>query len=116
MPGTPSLIVVRHCASSGQHPEAPLTAAGRAQARELAERLSSLPVDHIVSSPYVRAISTIEPFAERTGLGIRIDDRLAERQLSPEPIDHWREVVRLSFEDPEYCIPGGESGRATLER
>src|SRR5690606_115095 len=40
----------------------------------------------------------------------------AERQLSPEPIDHWREVVRLSFEDPEYCIPGGESGRATLER
>jgi 2,3-bisphosphoglycerate-dependent phosphoglycerate mutase len=111
-----AVILIRHCESSGQHPEAPLTAAGRAQAVELAERLAELPIDRLVSSPYARAIGTVEPFARRANLPIEIDARLAERRLSPEPIAHWRDVVRLSFEEPDYGIPGGESGGETLAR
>jgi 2,3-bisphosphoglycerate-dependent phosphoglycerate mutase len=116
LPLTPSLILVRHCATSGQHPEAPLTEAGQAQAVALASRLAALPIDHVVSSPYVRATGTIEPFARSASLEIHVDERLAERRLSPEPIEHWRDVVKLSFEDPDFTVPGGESGRATLER
>lgn len=111
-----AVILIRHCESSGQHPEAPLTETGRAQARELAERLAVLPIDRIVSSPYARAVATIEPFAKRAKLPIELDARLAERRLSPEPIDHWRDVVRRSFDDPDFGIPGGESGRETLLR
>lgn len=111
-----AVILIRHCESSGQHPEAPLTDTGCAQALELAERLAELPIDRLVSSPYARAVATVEPFAQRANLPIELDPRLAERRLSPEPIDHWRDVVRRSFDDPDYGIPGGESGRETLLR
>lgn len=47
---------------------------------------------------------------------MHIDRRLAERRLSLEPIDHWRDVVRRSFDDLDYRIPGGESGREALVR
>lgn len=110
------IVLVRHCETSGQAPEAPLTETGQAQAVELAERLSSLAIDHIVSSPYARARATIQPYASRTGLPVQLDHRLAERRLSPEPIDHWRDVVRSSFTDPDARVPGGESGRETLAR
>jgi 2,3-bisphosphoglycerate-dependent phosphoglycerate mutase len=112
----PDVALVRHCESSGQAPEAPLTAAGQAQALMLAQRLAALGVDYIVSSPYARARATIQPFASQAGLSVDVDDRLAERRLAAQPIDGWREVVRRSFEDLDACLPGGESGRETLAR
>jgi 2,3-bisphosphoglycerate-dependent phosphoglycerate mutase len=110
------ILLVRHCESSGQAPEAALTENGEAQAGELAQRLSSLGIDHIVSSPYARARATIQPFATQAGLRVHLDDRLEERRLSPEPIDDWREFVRSSFEDLDSRAAGGESGRETLAR
>jgi 2,3-bisphosphoglycerate-dependent phosphoglycerate mutase len=110
------LVLVRHCASSGQHPEAELSDSGRAQAESLAERLAALPIDYALSSPYRRARATLEPFAARAGLALHVDERWAERRLSPAPIDGWRDVVARSFVEPDYSVPGGESGRAVLER
>jgi len=110
------LVLVRHCESTGQAPEAPLSEAGTAQARALAERLARLPIDCAVSSPYRRACATLEPFALRAGLRLETDERWAERRLSPEPIDGWREVVERSFEEPDFRVPGGESGSEVKER
>lgn len=113
---TQRVLLVRHCETTGQAPGAPLTAAGATQALRLAERLSSFPIDHLVSSPYMRALATIQPFAERAGLYIQMDERLAEHRLSAEPVDHWRDLVRRSFEEPDFAVPGGESARQTLVR
>lgn len=84
----PRMLLIRHCESIGQAPEAPLTEHGRAQALALAAHLAQHPIDYVVSSPYVRACETIAPFAGRAQLAVHIDERLAERRLSPEPIDH----------------------------
>lgn len=110
------LLLVRHCESSGQVPDAPLTARGFEQAETLADFLATHPIDRVVSSPYRRARETIAPFAARTGLSIETHDGLIERRLSPEPIDDWRDVVRRSFSEPAYAVPGGESGREVLAR
>lgn len=110
------LLLVRHCESSGQAPDAPLTARGYEQAETLADFLATHPIDRVVSSPYRRARETIAPFAARAGLIIETHDGLMERRLSPTPIDAWRDVVRRSFSEPEYAIPGGESGREVLAR
>jgi 2,3-bisphosphoglycerate-dependent phosphoglycerate mutase len=110
------VLLVRHCESTGQAPDAPLSERGREQALELAERLAEHPIDHVVSSPYLRARQTIEPFAERAGCAVRVDERFAERRLSPAPIDGWRDAVRASFLDLDHRVPGGESGRETLVR
>lgn len=110
------VLIVRHCESSGQAGEAPLTPKGHAQAEALAERLAAHPIDRLVSSSYRRAQQTIAPFAARSGLSIELEPRLVERRLSPEPIPDWREVVRRSFDELDFAVSGGESGRETLER
>ena len=110
------MLLIRHCQSSGQDPDAALTEIGREQAEALAEFLSDYPIDMIVSSSYMRAQQSIEPFAATVGLPIHLDNRLIERTLSGSPIDNWREVVRDSFEDLELRVPGGESAREVLDR
>ena len=110
------MLLIRHCQSSGQDPDAVLTEIGRKQAEALAEFLSDYPIDMIVSSSYTRAQQSIEPFAANVGLPIHLDHRLIERTLSGSPIDNWREVVRDSFGDLELRIPGGESAREVLDR
>ena len=110
------LLLVRHCQSSGQRPDNPLTPAGFRQAESLVDFLSDKQVDIVVSSAFRRARQTIEPFAASAGLTVRVDPRLNERRLSDAPIANWREVVRASFADLDLRAPGGESGREALER
>ena len=109
-------LLIRHCESSGQAPDAPLTARGSEQAEALSNFLAPRPIARLVSSPYLRARQSIEPLARKLGLEVELDARLRERTLSPGPIDGWREVVKRSFTDPEFSVPGGESGAETLAR
>ena len=102
-----SVLAVRHCESTGQEPEAVLSARGRAQAETLAAKLRDQPI----ASPYLRARQTIAPLAAQRGLHIDTDERLAERRLSPRPIDDWLDHVARSFEDLDARASGGESGR-----
>lgn len=103
------VLLLRHCQSSGQAPDAPLTSNGAQAAVALAGRLRDLGVDAVYSSPFVRARQTLAPFASRQGLSLTIDDRLAERRLSASPLADWLDHIRRSFDDPDYAAPGGES-------
>ena len=116
------LLLVRHCTSSGPRPDAPLSAAGLSEAEALADFLSGRGIDAAVSSAYRRAQQSIEPFAARAGLALRVDPRLNERMLSSGPAGewqstaNWRDVVRDSFDDPDLRAPGGETAREVLRR
>jgi broad specificity phosphatase PhoE len=101
------LIVVRH-AQPAVDPETPqgswpLTDAGRAAARRLAQNLDETP-ETVVCSPERKAVETAEPIATRFDLALTLDERLREadrpwidsdypalaRQwLSGEPLDGW---------------------------
>jgi 2,3-bisphosphoglycerate-dependent phosphoglycerate mutase len=112
-----SLILIRHCESSGQAPDAPLTEAGTRAAVALADRLQALQPDAIYSSPYLRARTTVQPFAERAGMAIVEDERLHERALSEKPLDDWLDHIRRSYEDMDHVAgAGGESLRETQNR
>ena len=110
------LLLVRHCQSSGQAPDAELTELGLEQARTLADFLVGRGVDMIVTSAYRRAQQSIAPFAATTGLAVHTDHRLNERTLSDRPIENWRELIRDSFDDIDLRASGGESAREVLER
>jgi probable phosphomutase (TIGR03848 family) len=100
---------------------------GRAQARELGDRLRRVPLAAIVSSPLERCVETAQAIAagrEREGmpLAVETDDRLLEvdygswtggeiRRLAKEPL--WR-VVQAHPSAAEF--PGGESLRAMSAR
>ena len=106
------LILIRHCESSGQAPDAPLTEAGTRAAHALADRLAALSPDAVYSSPYRRARSTIAPFAERAGFAIVEEARLHERILSAASLHDWLEHIRRSYEDVDHRAgQGGETLR-----
>ena len=110
------LILIRHCQSSGQAPDAELTELGLGQALALRDFLSDMQVDVIVSSAYTRAQQSIAPFAGAMGLTVRTDPRLNERRLSETPPENWRELIRDSFDDLDLRGAGGESAREVLAR
>ena len=97
-----TFIFVRHCQSSGQAPDAALTAQGAADATALVARLAPFGIDALHSSPYLRAIQTIEPFAARRALPINIEFDLRERRLSAEPLGDWLDHIRRSFANFDY--------------
>jgi 8-oxo-dGTP diphosphatase len=53
---------------TGPDRDRPLTEPGRAQAEQLAARLDGYPIDHLLSSGYVRCVETLAPLAARRGL------------------------------------------------
>lgn len=110
------ILLVRHCESSGQAPDAPLTERGRAQAEALAAFLARHPIDRVIASPYRRAVESIEPFARTAGLAIETDENLREHRLADPPIEAWRDAVARCFADEAFRAPGGESGAESLAR
>ena len=66
------LLLIRHCQSAGQEPDAALTEIGQKQAEALARFLSYYPIDVIASSSYTRARQSIEPFAVTVGLPVHL--------------------------------------------
>ncbi|WP_099158296.1 histidine phosphatase family protein [Virgibacillus ndiopensis] len=113
-----NIYVVRHCSAEGQHRDSPLTNEGIRQARLLSNFFTEQNVrfDKIVSSPYLRAIESIKPFAENNNLQIEVNELLKERILSEEPIDDWIEVLEQSFIDLDFTLPGGESANDAIKR
>jgi phosphohistidine phosphatase len=73
------LFLVRHAEAAPGEPDElrPLTAAGRAVARDLGERLATEHPDAVVSSPLLRARETAEQIARAAGLTAEADERLA---------------------------------------
>lgn len=108
--------LIRHCKANGQEPSAELTEEGRQQAEQLADVLYDRPIDRIVTSPYLRAVSTIQPLAERLGLPIYQDDRLCERVLASHELPDWMDHLSKSFDDLDLKLPGGESSREAMNR
>jgi 2,3-bisphosphoglycerate-dependent phosphoglycerate mutase len=94
----------------------PLTDAGRAAAEELAYELGEWQLTAIYSSPYARAIETIEPLARLRHLEIHRLDDLRERRLSLTGDDEWMETLTRSWADPDFALPGAESGRDAQRR
>lgn len=117
-----TLILVRHAQSAPSpalpESEFPLSELGRRQAQTLAPVLRELGVDALASSPYQRAIDTLQPYADTQGLTIAIDDDLRERSLGAwlESVDAVNEAIAKMHADLDFVLPGGESGRACLAR
>jgi 2,3-bisphosphoglycerate-dependent phosphoglycerate mutase len=110
------LLLIRHCQSTGRHPDAPLSEAGARAAAALVTRLHELAPDAVYSSPYERAHATVRPFANSAGLPVGLDDRLRERVLSDGDLEDRLDHIRRSFAEPDYRAPGGESLNQTTQR
>lgn len=110
------IYLVRHCQATGQAADAPLSSEGIEQAEALAEFLSEAEIGRIVSSPFVRALKSIDPLSMRSNIEIRLDERLIEAALSTIDYSDWDRKLRDTFSDFELSFEGGESSRAATTR
>ena len=110
------IYLIRHCQAEGQESNASLTKKGYIQAILLNEFLRNMKVDRIISSPFLRALETIEPFAKSKSIDVQIDDRLAERVLSSLSMPNWLDKLNETFNDMELKLIGGESSVEAQER
>src|SRR5690625_7897252 len=78
------IYIVRHCETQGQSPTSPLTEKGHQQAKHLVAFFDNVNIDHIISSPFLRAKQSVEPLSKERHIDIEIDERLQERQLRSE--------------------------------
>ena len=111
-----NLYIVRHCEALGQESDAPLTDEGLKQANALAAFFKDLRVEKIISSPYKRAVQTVEPLAKEMGIGIEVEDALKERILSVEAFSDWKDRLKMTFGDFDLKFKGGESSNEAKKR
>ena len=104
-----AILMIRHCQSTGQAPDAPLTPEGHMSAVALTETLTRIGVSALYSSPYRRARETLAPYSNQTGLEVKLDARLRERTLASQDLPDWRDQIAKSFLDRDHRAPGGES-------
>jgi probable phosphomutase (TIGR03848 family) len=123
------LLLVRHGMTSvtgskltGWAPGFHLSVEGRAQADRVAERLGTLPVRAIYSSPLERCRETAEPVARRCHVSVRVRPQLGEvrfgewtgRSLAQlRRTKLWR---RVQLAPSNVRFPGGESFLEVQER
>ncbi|SEP21752.1 2,3-bisphosphoglycerate-dependent phosphoglycerate mutase [Halogranum amylolyticum] len=111
-----TVYFVRHAQSPwvpDREAERPLSAKGRDAADHVATLLADESVDAVVSSPYRRAYETVEPVADRHGLGVDVDAGFRERRLTDGPVETigetFESAVAAVWENWSFAWPDGES-------
>ena len=114
------IYLIRHAQS---HPstrldywEWPLSAAGQIQAEKLGGLLGPLGIEVLFSSPFVRCLRTVQPFASKAGLDVVVKEDLRERLVAKEIVRDCQEIWRRSWDDFNFALPGCESSLDAQKR
>jgi 2,3-bisphosphoglycerate-dependent phosphoglycerate mutase len=109
---------VRHAHSTYTADEwgRPLSEKGFLDAAKLTEALSKENIDVFLSSPYLRAVQTIQGAADHFGREIGLAEGFRERKLTSEPARDFELAIRKVWEDWRFSWEGGESNLAAQER
>ncbi|GAA0255440.1 histidine phosphatase family protein [Saccharothrix mutabilis subsp. mutabilis] len=94
----------------------PLTEVGFAQAERLVEDLAAIKPTLIASSPYLRAVQTVEPTARTLGMPVEKLHDLREWDSGLEPTPDYARHYARSWAEPHFARPGGESLHALTVR
>lgn len=115
------LYFVRHAESryvEGRERERGLTEQGCLDAKKIAKLMQQEAIDIFYSSPYLRAVHTIQVWADFCGKRVYTEEDLRERALSGPHVkhEHFHESKRRLYRDASFAFPGGESGQQARTR
>ncbi len=126
------LLLVRHSETQwnregryqGQQ-DSPVTPEGLAQAEAVAGRLRNVRVDALYASDLGRCITTARAIERATGVPLRVEERLRERNhglfegLTKAEVKQRYPDAYAEYRGPygsDYVLPGGESRRQVYDR
>lgn len=113
-----NLYFVRHAHSvySSDESGRPLSVMGSADAERICGVLTNENIDIILSSPYKRAIQSVENLAIKVGKEVILEEGFKERTLSLEPVEDFNLAITRVWEIPTLSLPGGESNHTAQKR
>lgn len=112
------LYLVRHAESlyvEGANRTRGLSVRGRDAALKVEKQLIDKEIDLFISSPYLRAVDTIQPLAKAMKHEIILIEDLRERTLG-RTTDEFLEAKRKLYKDKAFSFPDGESSLVAQER
>lgn len=113
-----NLYFVRHAHSTYTPDELgrPLSERGFTDANTVTELLKREAIDYVYSSPYKRAIQTVEGVAKYIDKEIKLVDGFKERILAEKPVEDFSVAITKVWEDYDFSWKGGESNRIAQKR
>ncbi|RIW37293.1 histidine phosphatase family protein [Bacillus salacetis] len=113
-----NVYLVRHSHSIYTSDELgrPLSEKGFSDSAKITEILSKEKIDVFLSSPYLRAVQTIQGAAGHFGKEVELMEGFKERHLTSEPAEDFSLAIRKVWEDWHFSWEGGESNLAAQER
>ncbi|MGG2935319.1 histidine phosphatase family protein [Bacillus pacificus] len=113
-----TIYFVRHAHSTytKEERERPLSEKGHLDAENVTSLLKDRHIDVVISSPYKRAIQTVQGIANTYDVSIQIEEDLRERLLSSESVADFNDAVQKVWEDWDFAHEGGESNDVAQRR
>ena len=113
-----TIYFVRHAHSTytKEERERPLSEKGQLDAENVTHLLKDRHIDVVISSPYKRAIQTVQGIANTYDVSIQIEEDLRERLLSSESVTDFNDAVQKVWEDWDFAHEGGESNDVAKRR
>jgi 2,3-bisphosphoglycerate-dependent phosphoglycerate mutase len=113
-----NLYFVRHAHSTYTPDERqrPLSPKGEADAEKITKILINQNIDVVISSPYKRAIQTVEGVSQILEKEMIMIDGFKERTLSDGPVKDFNSAIHKVWENPSFYWEGGESNLLAQER
>ena len=93
-----------------------LTAKGMEERHLVESLLADVQVDAVLSSPYRRAVDTVQPLADARGLAIRTVADFRERRVDSCWIEDFNSFCRAQWADFDYKLTDGETLRQVQQR
>lgn len=106
-----TLYLIRHADSTYTIDERnrPISEKGKEDVNRLRKLFNHIHIDKIYSSPYKRAIQTVEGIAFERNLEIDLVEDMRERTKTQGKLDNFFENVKKLWEKPSFNFEGGES-------
>ena len=113
-----TIYLVRHAHSVYSPDELgrPLSQKGIKDAERITYLLKDAAIEKVISSPYKRAVQTVDGIASQFQLDIEIMDDLKERKLSEYSVPDFQETMDKVWGNPHFALVGGESNMVAQER
>ncbi|MGE7889769.1 histidine phosphatase family protein [Bacillus cereus] len=113
-----TIYFIRHAHSTytKEERELPLSEKGHCDAENVTSLLKDKHIDVVISSPYKRAIQTVQGIANTYNLSIQIEEDLRERLLSTELVADFNVAMQNVWKDWSFAYEGGESNDVAQRR
>lgn len=116
---TTNIYFVRHAEPDySVHEDAirPLTEKGKRDAEGIIDVLKDRNIEVALSSPYLRSVDTIKPFADSQVLKIQFIEDFRERRVESVWIENFEEFFKRQWQDFNYKLSDGECLQEVQDR